>query len=282
MPPEAFSNPINGNKMIDIHSHILPGMDDGAHSRDEALEMLRIAERDGIEKIVATPHLFRGEFEGKDQEARPREMKALNRHLKAAGIQIELFSGAEVHISHDLLSKVQAHRKQLVINGSSYMIVEFPSEHIFPGIKDLFFEIMNEGIIPIIAHPERNSVFTHKPQLLVELIQMGSLAQANRGSFLGLYGNRPKEFVFKFLQWNLVHFIGSDAHNVRSLIPRLSDALKLAADRIGEKSALALVTSNPLAVLNDEEIPYHPEPVSPVDNKKSLKIKLPRFRRSPK
>lgn len=267
--------------MIDIHSHILPGMDDGARSRDEALEMLRIAERDGIEKMVVTPHLFRGEFEGKDLEACAREIKSLKRHMKASGIHIELFGGAEVHISHDLLSKIRAHRSRLVINNTSYMIVEFPPDHIFSGVKELFFELMNEGITPIIAHPERNSVFLHKPQLLVELVRMGSLAQANRGSFLGLYGSRAQEFAFRILEWNLVHFIGSDAHNLRSLAPRLSDALKLAAERIGEGSALALVTSNPQAVLDDRDIPYRPEPVSPVEKRASLKIKLPRFLRSP-
>ncbi len=267
--------------MIDIHSHILPGMDDGARSRDEALEMLRYAECDGIEKMVLTPHLFRGEFEGKNPGVFSRKTQSLKRHLKTAGIHIELFCGAEVHISHDLISKIRDHREHLVISGTSYMMVEFPSDHIFSGIKDLFFEIMNEAITPIIAHPERNSVFMHKPQLLVELERMGSLAQVNRGSFLGLYGKRVREFVFNILDWNLVHFIGSDSHNLRSLVPKLSDAVKMAAERIGEEPAAALVTTNPQAVLDDKEIPYHPEPINPVDKKKSLKIKLPRFRKSP-
>jgi protein-tyrosine phosphatase len=158
--------------MIDLHSHILPGLDDGAQSMEESLEMAKIAERDGVEKIVATPHLFRGNFIYEDlgiignfiyEDLGIIEIKRseLSQVLKENNIHVEILAGAEVHVSHNLIDEIRKNRENLVLNQSSYMVVEFPSDLIFSGAKNLFFELMSEGIIPIIAHPERNSVFIH-------------------------------------------------------------------------------------------------------------------------
>ncbi len=159
------------------------------------------------------------------------------------------------------------------------MFVEFPSEHVFRGVKELFFELMSEGITPIIAHPERNSVFARNPSFLFELVQMGALAQANSGSFSGIYGREAEEVVFRFLELNLIHFIASDGHNTRSLAPRLSEALKKAEMVIGEEQARALVKENPEAVLEDREIPYLPEVINPEEKGKKLRVKIPFWKR---
>lgn len=262
--------------MIDLHCHILPGLDDGADSLEEAVEMARIAEGDGIEKIVATPHLFRDNFMHKDLSIIEERRRELSKVLEAKNIQVEILCGAEVHISHNLLDEIRENRSYLVINQSSYMFVEFPSEHVFPGVKELFFELMSEGIIPIIAHPERNSVFVRNPSFLYELVQMGGLAQANRGSFSGIYGKEAEEAVFRFMALNLIHFIGSDGHNRRSLAPRLSEARKRVETIIGEEKARVLVKDNPQAVLEDKEIPYLLEAVNPDEAHKRFKIKVPR------
>ena len=142
---------------------------------------------------------------------------------------------------------------------------------------------MSEGITPIIAHPERNSVFIHNPSLLYELIQMGGLSQANSGSFSGLYGSRVEEAVLHFLELNLIHFIASDSHNTHSLVSRLSEAMKRARMIVGEEEARALVKDNPQAVLDDKEIPYLPDPINPKEKEKSFKINIPnifRYKRS--
>jgi protein-tyrosine phosphatase len=262
--------------MIDLHCHILPHLDDGADSLEEAVEMARIAEGDGIEKIVATPHLFRDNFMHKDLGIIEERRRELSKVLEAKNIQVEILCGAEVHISHNLLDEIRENRSYLVLNQSSYMFVEFPSEHVFPGVKELFFELMSEGIIPIIAHPERNSVFVRNPSFLYELVQMGGLAQANSGSFSGIYGKKAEEAVFRFMALNLIHFIGSDAHNRRSLVPRLSEARKRAETIIGEEKARVLVKDNPQAVLEDKEIPYLLEAVNPDEAHKRFKIKVPR------
>lgn len=261
--------------MIDLHCHILPGLDDGANSLDEAVEMARMAEDDGIRKIVATPHLFRGEFTPNDLGLIEEKKQELVKALKKMNINIEVFTGAEVHISHNLIGEIRKNRKFLVINQSSYMFVEFPSEHVFSGVKDLFFNLMSEGITPVITHPERNSIFIRNSSMLYELVQMGSFCQANSGSFTGLYGLNSQKAVHRFLELGLIHFISSDCHNTRSIIPKLSEAVIRASGIVGEVNATALVEENPQAVLDNQEIPYFPAPVSPGEREKSLKIKIP-------
>ncbi len=244
---------------------------------EESLEMAKVAERDGVEKIVATPHLFRGNFIHGDLTIIDKKRSELSQAMKENNIRVEILAGAEVHISHNLIDEIRKNRENLVLNKSSYMFVEFPSDLVFSGAKNLFFELMSEGINPIIAHPERNSVFIHSPSLLYELIQMGGLSQANSGSFSGLYGSRVEEAVLHFLELNLIHFIASDSHNTHSLSSRLSEAVKGAQMIVGEEKARALVKDNPQAVLNDKEIPYVPEPINPEEKEKSFKIKIPKI-----
>jgi len=263
--------------MIDLHCHILPGLDDGAKTLDEALEMVRIAQSEGIKTIVATPHLFRGNFATRDFASIEEKRRELSEVLKENNISVEVLAGAEVHISHNLIDEIKKSRAHLVLNGSSYMFVEFPAGHIYSGAKNLFFDLMSEGIIPIIAHPERNSVFREHPGLLYDLVQMGALAQANSGSFSGLYGGKSQEFVLGLLEWNLVHFIASDGHSPHSIPPTLSEAAKEAETLIGKERASALVQDNPQAVLEDKEIPYLPQPSDPRKSKKSFHIKIPGF-----
>jgi protein-tyrosine phosphatase len=264
--------------MIDLHCHILPGLDDGARSLEEAVKMARIAEQDGIEKIVATPHLFRDNLNYEDLSIIEKKKNELNLVLQKNKINVEILSGAEVHVSHGLLDEIRKNRDSLTLHESSYMFTEFPPDHVFSGVKQLFFELMNEGIIPIIAHPERNSVFTRNPVLLFELIQMGALGQANSGSFIGMYGRKVREAVFRFLELNLIHIIGSDGHNSRSQAPRLSEAARMAEELTGEK-AKALVRDNPQAVVDNQELPYTPEPVDPKEKEKKLMIKIPFFKK---
>jgi protein-tyrosine phosphatase len=267
--------------MIDLHCHILPGLDDGAKTLDQALEMGRIAWQDGVRKIVATPHLFRESLSEADFATISRKRDELGRAFRDNGIPVELFGGAEVHISHNLVDRIRRQRPHLVVNRSSYLFLEFPSDHVYYGVKNLFFALMGEGLNPIIAHPERNSVFMQDPSLLYELIRMGALAQSNSGSINGLYGRSVEESVFHFLDKRLIHFIASDAHGTRSIPPRLSEAAERVSQVCGEKVARALVHDNPQAVLDDQELPYLPEPENPEKEKKSLRIKIPKiFRRS--
>ncbi len=264
-------------KMIDLHSHILPGVDDGARSIKESLEMARVAFSDRIRTIVATPHLFRRNYPQTNFGIIHKKIDELREALAENNIEIEILRGAEVHVSHNIIDEIKVHREDLLLNKGSYLFVEFPSEHVFSGVKDVFFKIMNEGITPIIAHPERNSDFSRRPYLLYELIQMGALSQVNSGSFSGIYGREAELSVFRFLKLNLIHLIASDAHSVNRIPPRLSKARERVRLVSGEKIAWSLVKDNPQAILDNRDIPFFPDPVDPRENEKSLKIRLPHF-----
>lgn len=260
--------------MIDIHSHILPGLDDGSPSLDESLEMARLATADGISKMVATPHLYRGSFINNGLDKIRIKKDELQNLLDSKGVGLELFQGTEVYVTHNLIEKVIQERENLVINSGRYMLIEFPGEHIFSGVKDLIFDIMTEGLQVIIVHPERNRVFQKDPGYLYELVNMGCLCQANSGSFTGLYGTEIQETVFKFLGWNYLHFLGTDCHNTRSLSPNLSLARSIIEEAAGKEAAEALVSGNPQALLDDVDIPFQPGPLPP-KKERSFKIRLP-------
>lgn len=263
--------------MVDLHCHILPGVDDGAESLEEALAMARMAQGDGIKTIVATPHLFREGVDSRSLGLIEEKFRELRTAIEENGVEVELLPGAEVHISHNLIGEIRNSRKNLVLNGGSYLFVEFPAEHIFPGVRQLFFDLMSEGVTPIIAHPERNRVFAEHPELLFELIQMGARGQVNSGSLLGLYGPSAEEAATRFLGWNMVHFIASDGHNTRSIPPKLREAAARAEAVVGRERARAFVVENPEAVIKDDEIPVLPDPVDPRKRKKTFALKLPGF-----
>jgi protein-tyrosine phosphatase len=265
--------------MIDLHCHILPGLDDGAKDLAHAVAMARIARDDGITHIAGTPHLFKGSFDFPDLGVFAEARDRLSGALREEGVDITILAGAEVHITHGLVGEVRARRKSLTLAGSAYLIVEFPHDHVYSGAKDLFFELMSEGVIPIIAHPERNTMFAQFPKLLFELVDLGALAQANAGSLLDAHGLEAGTAVRRFLELSLVHFIASDGHNTHSKAPRLAAAAAAAAAIVGDAIAAALVTDNPRAVIEDRDIPYHPDPVDPGGKDKKLKLRIPGFLR---
>lgn len=265
--------------MIDLHCHILPGLDDGARDLDQAVEMARIAHEDGIEIIVGTPHLFNGSFAYDDLGVFEEKRELLERALTAGDVPLKVLSGAEVHITHDLVASVRRHRERLVLAGGSYIFIEFPHDHVFQGVKDLFFELMSERVTPIIAHPERNMAFARFPKQLYDLVEMGALAQVNGGSLLGHYGPDSEAAALRFLELGLVHFLSSDGHNIHSKPPRLAAAAERAAVVVGRDKASALVRDNPRAVIEDREIPFHPDPVQPEGKERTLKMKFPGFLR---
>ena len=263
--------------MIDLHCHILHGLDDGAKNLGEATEMAKMAAKDGIKKIVATPHLFRGDFTPQDLSIIEKKIHELQNVLEKESVDVEIIKGAEVHITHNLIDEIRTNRRHLVLDSSSYMILEFPAGHVFPGVKNLLFEMLSEGIRPIIAHPERNYVFMRSPEVLYDLIKAGALSQANSGSFTGLYGKRVEEAAFRFMELNLTHFVASDAHNPRASSLWLSQALENLENRMGNGAASALVNDNPGAILEDRELMHCLEPVDPKKSEKSFKIKMPRL-----
>ncbi|MFC2157728.1 tyrosine-protein phosphatase [Acidobacteriota bacterium] len=261
--------------MIDLHTHILPSLDDGARDLKEALAMARMAVRDGITAAVATPHFFRDGVETFQGDLIRRKRDEFQAALHRERIPLTVHLGAEVHVSHDLLSKVLKYKGYLMLNRSSYLFIEFPSDHIFRGVKNLIFELMTEGVRPIITHPERNSVFQRNPGLLFELVETGVLIQMNSGSLTGAYGSQVRKTALDFLRCKMVHFLASDCHSTKGLIPNLSEALLIIREQYGDAPSKSLVEDNPQAVLDNGEIPYQPDPRNPVEAERSFKIRLP-------
>jgi len=265
--------------MIDIHCHILPGIDDGASDVEESLKMARFAEQDGVKTIIATPHVFRPPFIQKNLFFIQEKWSEFSLLLKTNNIQIELLLGSEIHFVHDLINAMKVNYPYFGLNRGSYMIIEFPSNHVFSGAKELFFELTSRGSNLIIAHPERNSVFMRDPALLYDLIKMGVFTQANSGSFSALYGTQIQETAYRFLEWNFTHFLASDSHGRHKRSTRLSRAFRKIGELVGQKEALALVEHNPKAVVEDREIAFYKDPVNPTNKKKTFFIKIPKFSR---
>jgi protein-tyrosine phosphatase len=251
--------------MIDLHTHILPDWDDGAADWETAERMLALAWEDGIGRICLTPHIYRQTKHGDDPEALRERIKEFIGKAKRS--LIELYAGAEVHIHPGMAQNIKEHG--LVVNGSRYVFIEFPAEHVPDGTPELIFQITIRGFVPIISHPERNAVFANRPGVLFELVGMGALGQVTAQSLTGGFGRKTRDAAERLLKLNLVHLIASDAHNAEERLPRLSAAVKRAAKVVGEEKAEAMVTDVPAAILEDREIPDLGDPIDP-DRKRWL------------
>ncbi|MBW1935575.1 MAG: hypothetical protein JRI84_08510 [Deltaproteobacteria bacterium] len=243
--------------MIDLHTHLLPDWDDGARNWEDTVKMAKMAGKDGVEKIVLTPHVYRLGKYGDDFGVLKSRLKELE--FVVDNLPVEVYMGAEVFVHHEMLEGIKKH--QLTINGSDYVFIEFPPENVPSGVRDLFYRLMLEGFIPIISHPERNMFFGERPEFLYELVEMGSLAQVTTHSLAGRLGRRAKRTARLFLEHNLVHVIASDAHDPVKRPPLLSEGVKAAARIVGEAKAKAMVTEIPEAILNNDLIPDWGDPI---------------------
>lgn len=200
--------------LIDIHTHILPGVDDGAPSEADSLEMARLAIEEGIHTIVATPHHKNGRYDN-DRESILAYTKILNDLFQSEGIPLTLLPGQETRINGDMVMDLER-QKILPINDSNYVFVEFPSRHIPKYTEQLLYEIQLAGYVPVIVHPERNEAILKEPNRLYDFVRKGSLAQITAGSIVGKFGHDIRNLSHQLLDAHLIHFIASDAHNTTS------------------------------------------------------------------
>jgi protein-tyrosine phosphatase len=240
--------------LIDIHSHILPGFDDGAESHQISVEMARRAAEDGVGCMVATPHVIDEDLSGLPEKI-SSAVELLNADLKRESIGVEVLPGAEIHVSSTLVSQPEALRELSLGFCGKYVLLELPLQEMPRFTEELIFRLLLKGVIPILAHPERNSSIMERPGRLLELVEKGALVQANAGSITGKYGARVKDVVELFLRNGIVHFIASDAHSTRSRAPGLTVALQRARDLVGD-DATALVERNPSAVINGTTLDF--------------------------
>ena len=240
-----------GAQLIDIHSHILPGVDDGAKTLEEALEMCKIAEADGITTIVATPHSMNGLYINQ-KETVCRKVDEFNSILKKEKIKINILPGLDLHFYPELLFHLKNGKILTLNNHGCYLIVEFP-EVISPHIESICFNLQIQGVVPIISHPERNYFFRKNPQLLQDFVDRGALVQVTAMSITGEFGIEAEKAVKNLLKKNLVHIIATDAHSIGKRPPLLSPAVKVAAEIVGEEQAQRMVTTIPERIINQKK-----------------------------
>lgn len=213
----------------DIHTHILPGVDDGAADLAEALQMVQMAWQDGTRVLFLTPH-YRGDYmNGTKQDIRDA-FTALRQSVAAEWPQMQLYLGSELCFEVELTEKLQA-GKAMPLADSRYVLVEFPFELLRFQMLSGLAELVNCGYTPIIAHAERCGSFYRYPDMIDEVLELGALLQVNAGSVMGQRGFHLKRFCHKLLKSQKVHFVASDAHNTGTRPP----LLKLCYDRVCKK-----------------------------------------------
>jgi protein-tyrosine phosphatase len=238
--------------VIDLHSHIIPGVDDGAATIDDALAMARVARDDGIVVVVATPHRSPWTYweERADAERRLEELRAACRR---EGIELRLLLGSEAYIAPDLVEQVEK-GLALTINGGRYLLIEWPYEQ-YPAYSErVLFELQVHGVVPIIAHAERYRVVRRDPSYLATLIERGVLVQVTASSLLGELGPEIRRTTEILVASHLAHLIASDSHGVDRRPPVLSVARDRAAALVGEAAARAMVSDTPRRVIEDQPI----------------------------
>jgi len=241
--------------MIDIHSHILPEIDDGARSLEEALEMARVAAADGIQQMVCTPHMFNGISDNPDPAEILERVNAFQEAIGAQGLRV--LPGNEVHVSHEIVEQARTNRVTK-LNRQNYMLVEFPTMVVPIGADELFYRLQLDGVRPILVHPERNSQIQARPSIVANFVERGVHIQVTAMSVTGEFGNGPKQCAESLLRHNCVHFLATDAHRAERRPPILSRGRDAAAAIIGAEKALKLVYDNPLAVVKGETIQADP------------------------
>ncbi len=246
--------------MIDLHCHILPGVDDGPASQDESLAMARIAVEDGIHAVVATPHTLNGIYSNPLREVISK-VATLQKSLSENHIDLLLYVGADVHLCPHLVDRITSGDAPTINDTGNFILLELPSQTIpKKGVKDEIFALKLNGITPIITHPERNAIIQHDPEILYEFISMGALSQVTAMSLTGDFGMRVKHSTEILLKYRLAHIIASDAHSSDNRPPVLSRAVENAAEILGNnEEAERMVTEVPSAIVSGK-MPDIPEP----------------------
>jgi protein-tyrosine phosphatase len=237
--------------MVDIHCHILPGIDDGPESWEMSSEMCRVAGEDGISHIVATPH--NNDFFAYDRD---RFTELLGQLHDAADGKLTFSLGCDFHFSYDNIQDALAHPRRYTIGDSQYLLVEFSDFAVPPTAKQDLLSLASCGMTPIITHPERNQVLLRQPETVLRLVEQGCLVQVTANSLTGFWGPGPKQMAEWLLKREAVHVIASDAHDPQRRQPILSQAREAVAGLAGREAAEALVTHNPAAIVNDQRLPH--------------------------
>ncbi|AQS52651.1 Tyrosine-protein phosphatase YwqE [Jeotgalibaca dankookensis] len=219
--------------MIDIHCHILPGIDDGARSMEDSLAMAELAVAEGITHILATPHHKNGKFENNKKDI-VNLVQKLQKELDDHKINLTVYPGQEVRLYGELIEDINKDSILFTDEGNTYLLIEFPTMSIPHYTEPLFFQLMQAQIIPVIVHPERNQAIIEEPEILKNLIEKGALAQVTASSYVGVFGKEIAKLSSQLIEANLVHVLASDAHNTRGRAFHMEEAFEKMAIEFGQ------------------------------------------------
>lgn len=242
--------------MIDLHSHILPGIDDGSPDMATSIAMARMAIDDGIKVMACTPHFLPGLYDNIASDVLLR-IEALSHGLSEQSIDLVLVAGGDIHVRPDFVEAIKT-KRVLTLNGSRYVLLEPPHVIMPLRLEDLISSLIAGGFVPVITHPERLGWIEQNYAAVARMVQSGAWLQITAGSVTGRFGKRAQYWTQKLLEDGLVHIMASDAHNLGSRPPRLSHAVALVAQQIGPLEAQKLVFDRPLAVLHNQAVEIAP------------------------
>lgn len=254
--------------MIDLHTHILPGVDDGVRTEDEAVDFARIAVADGIRTLVATPHCREG-FYVNEREAVLAAVARLRGRLAAESVPLEVLPGAEVHLTTELPARVRDGRAPTLGDNGRTLLLELSMSQYPVDVENVVFQLRLAGVQVVFAHPERIRWFEDDVRRYEEMVRLGAFGQITTGSLLGFFGESTQEFSEELVRKRLVHVIASDAHNTRGRRPEMSAAVGAAARFVGESYAARMADEFPRALLEGRDPAVDP-PQEPPPAKRSL------------
>jgi protein-tyrosine phosphatase len=240
---------VRANAMVDIHCHLLPAIDDGAESWATTTAMCRMAVRDGITHVVATPHC-----DGHYVYDREHFTDMLATLSEVSEGKLTFSIGCDFHVSPQNVEDAMTDPRRFAIGDTQYMLVEFDHHGIPSNADDLLMALVSRGMIPIITHPERNAFLMKHLDQVLRFIDTGCLVQVTANAFTGFWGPKSKKAAEKLLQKNLVHIVATDAHDLRLRPPVLSEARTRIATLAGADTAEALVMLNPAAVVAGQHV----------------------------
>jgi protein-tyrosine phosphatase len=240
--------------MVDLHCHILPGIDDGPDNLEQSLAMAEDAIADGITHVVATPHAneeYLFDF---------AKVRRLRDDLQARlGERLKLATGCDFHLNPENLIVLREEAARFCINQQDYLLVEFNEFSIPPSMDRTLHELQLAGLRPIVTHPERNGILRAQTERLRNWVRLGCFIQVTANALTGTFGTGSQKDALRWIAEGIVHFVSSDAHNTKSRPLRLRRAYDLVAAEFGVEKAEALFQDNPLAAWEGRELPYVPE-----------------------
>lgn len=238
--------------MIDLHSHILPGVDDGAQTLEDSLEMARKAISQGITHLMCTPHHNNGKYNNPADKI-IREVANLQGELDKRGLDLTLLEGQEVRLTEFLLTAIQRDEILFTDLDNTYLLIEFPTNEVPIYAEQVFYQLLNRGQVPVIVHPERNAVFREEPNRLVSFLEMGTLTQLTAPSIVGIFGSDIQQTARQMLEHNMLYMVASDAHNLRHRTFLMKEAYK-EIEKIGGKEMVEAMQQMAKDLVNGDTV----------------------------